>query len=58
MYFLLIFFITIFVAALITIRSDLRFLKQKQFQEVIDHSRVVGVMEFIINKYYILKILK
>jgi mono/diheme cytochrome c family protein len=58
MNFLLIFFVTIFVAALITIRSDLRFLKQKQFQEAIDHSRFLRLMELIINKYLIWKFWK
>ncbi len=53
MYFLLIFFVIIFVAALITIRNDLRFLKQKQFQAAIDHSRFLRFMEWVFSKYLV-----
>src|SRR3984893_3238343 len=53
MYFLLIFFVIIFFAALITIEDDLRFLKQKQFQAAIDHSRFLRFMELIFNKYLV-----
>ena len=53
MYFLIILFLIIFFAALITIRNDLRFLKQEQFQEAIDHSRFLRLMELIFNKYLV-----
>jgi hypothetical protein len=53
MYFLLIFFVIVFFASLITIRNDLRFLKQKQFQEAIDHSRFLRLMEFILGTYFV-----
>jgi mono/diheme cytochrome c family protein len=53
MYFLIVFFLIIFFAALITIDNDLRFLKQKQFQAAIDHSRFLRVMELILNKYLV-----
>jgi mono/diheme cytochrome c family protein len=53
MYFLLIFFVIIFFAALITINDDLRFLKQKQFQAAIDNSRFLRLMELIFNKYLV-----
>jgi hypothetical protein len=56
--YLLILYVIIFFAALITIRNDLRFLKQKQFQAAIDHSRFMRVMEFIFNKYLVCRFWK
>lgn len=53
MYFLIIFFAVIFIAALITIDNDLRLLKQKQYQAAIDHSRFLRLMELILNKYLV-----
>jgi mono/diheme cytochrome c family protein len=53
MYFLLIFFVIVFFAALVTIRNDLQFLKQKQFQAAIDHSRFLRLMEYIFGTYFI-----
>jgi len=52
MYFLLIVFVIVFFASIITIRNDLQFLKQKQFQAAIDHSRFLRLMELIFNKYF------
>jgi mono/diheme cytochrome c family protein len=53
MYFLLIFFVIILIAALLTIRNDLRFLKLKQFQAAIDQSRFLRLMEYIFGTYFI-----
>ena len=53
MYFLIAFFVIIFFSALITINRDLRFLKQKQFQPAIDHSRFLRFMELILNRYLV-----
>jgi mono/diheme cytochrome c family protein len=53
MYFLIIFIAVIVIAALITIDSDLRLLKQKQYQAAIDHSRFLRFMELILNKYLV-----
>jgi hypothetical protein len=53
MYFLIIFFAVIFIAALMTIDNDLRLLKQKQYQAAIDHSRFLQFMELILNKYLV-----
>ncbi len=58
MYFLLIFFVIVFFASLITIRSDLRFLKQKQFQDAIDNSRFLRMMEFILGTFFIWRLWK
>jgi hypothetical protein len=53
MYFLIIVFAVIVIAALITIDNDLRLLKQKQYQAAIDHSRFLRFMELILNKYLV-----
>jgi mono/diheme cytochrome c family protein len=53
MYFLIAFFLIILFSALLTINNDLRFLKQKQFQSAIDHSRFLRFMELILNKYLV-----
>src|ERR1700751_2710297 len=52
MYFLIIFFVIVFFAAIITISNDLHFLKQKQFHSAIEQSRFLRLMDLIFNKYF------
>ena len=58
MYFLLVFFVIIFFAALMTLRNDMRFLKQKQFQSAIHQSRFLRLMEYFFGTYFVWKFWK